>query len=313
MGDSMFRKMDYVYTVYKEKSFTKAAEKLYISQPCLSAAIKKIEDEIGQPLFERRYSSVKPTKIGLEYIEATEKMLEIQRDFELKLKDSNRLEFGKINIGGTNYVTSYIIPHIISKFSKLYPKIEINLIEAKSVELKKMLDNEDIDLLIDSFDSEGSTQECFPLLEEKIMIAVPKSFKCNNGLGKYQMTTENISCHLHKSPVSIKHFKDEKFILLKNGNNMYKHASSIFHQAGITPEISFKLDQLSTSYSLAASECGICFITDTVFKYRKCTDDIFIYNLEEVAKRMLYVVKKKKRFCSHAMTKFIELSKECIS
>ena len=94
---------------------------------------------------------------------------------------------------------------------------------------------------------------------------------------------------------------------------MYKHANSIFHQAGITPEISFKLDQLSTSYSLAASECGICFITDTVFKYHKYTDDIFIYNLEETAKRMLYVVKKKNRFCSHAMNKFIELSKECIN
>lgn len=310
----MFKKMDYVYMVYKEKSFTNAARKLYISQPCLSAAIKKLEDEIGQPLFERRYSSVKPTKIGLEYIQATEKMIEVQQDFEAKLKDLNSMGFGKINIGGTNYVTSYILPRIISEFSKLYPKIEINLIEGKSVELKKMLDNEDIDLLIDSFDSESSTQECFPLLEEKIMIAVPKSFKCNKGLENYQMNTENISYNLPiKRPVSIKHFKDEKFILLKSGNNMYKHANSIFHQAGITPEISFKLDQLSTSYSLAASECGICFITDTVFKYHKYTDDIFIYNLEEMAKRMLYVVKKKNRFCSHAMNKFIELSKECIN
>ncbi len=308
----MFKKMDYVYMIYKEKSFTKAAEKLYISQPCLSTAIKKLEDEIGQPLFERRYSSVKPTKIGLEYIQATEKILEIQQDFESKLKDLNILEYGKINIGGTNYVTSYILPHIISEFSRLYPKIEINLVEAKSVELEKMLDNEDIDLLIDSFDSASPTQECFPLLEEKIMIAVPKSFKCNKGLENYQINTENISSDLDKSPVSIKHFRQEKFILLKSGNNMYKHANNIFHKAGITPDISFKLDQLSTSYSLAASECGICFITDTVFKYHKYTDDIFVYNLKECAKRMLYVVKKKNRFCSHAMNKFIELSKQCI-
>lgn len=311
MGDNMFKKMDYVYMIYKEKSFTKAAEKLYISQPCLSAAIKKLEDEIGQPLFERRYSSVKPTKIGVEYIQATEKMIEIQQDFEAKLKDLNSLEFGKINIGGTNYVTSYILPRIISEFSRLYPKIEINLIEAKSVELNKMLDNEDLDLLIDSFDEASSTQECFPLLEEKIMIAVPKSFKCNRGLENYRMTTDDISYRL-RSPVSIKHFRDEKFILLKSGNNMYKQANNIFHQAGIMPDISFKLDQLSTSYSLATSECGICFVTDTVFKYHKYTDDIFIYNLKENAKRMLYVAKKKNRFCSHAMNKFIDLSKECI-
>ena len=84
-GGCMFKKMDYVYAVYKEKSFTKAAEKLFISQPCLSAAIKKIEDEIGVPLFERRYSSVRPTKIGLEYIAAIEQIKATQQDFLSKI------------------------------------------------------------------------------------------------------------------------------------------------------------------------------------------------------------------------------------
>ena len=50
----MFKHMDYVYTVYLEKSFTKAAEKLYISQPALSATVKKLEKDLGFPIFERK-------------------------------------------------------------------------------------------------------------------------------------------------------------------------------------------------------------------------------------------------------------------
>ena len=104
----MFTKMEYVYTVYKEKSFTKAAEKLFVSQPCLSAAIKKIEKEIGQPLFERRYSDLRPTTIGQEYIKAAEKIMNIHQDFAQKVNDAGNMQLGSIKVGGSNYVSSYI-------------------------------------------------------------------------------------------------------------------------------------------------------------------------------------------------------------
>ena len=60
------------------KSFTAAAAKLYVSQPCLSAAIKKIEQQIGRPLFERRTGDLTPTKIGYEYLACALKMMEIE-------------------------------------------------------------------------------------------------------------------------------------------------------------------------------------------------------------------------------------------
>lgn len=312
MGDAMFKKMEYVLTVHKEKSFTKAAEKLYISQPCLSAAIKKLEEEIGMPLFERRYSSVKPTKIGAEYIKAAEQITNIQQGFLDILKETDSMQFGSITVGGTNYVSSYILPCIISEFSKLYPKIEIFLVESKSTELEKMLESEEIDLFIDSFDIGTSSQDCYPLLKEKIMLAVPKSFECNMGLDKYQVSPKEIINSSHVPDISVEKFKNEKFILLKNGNNMYKHAMKIFEKANINPEVSYRLDQLSTSLSLAASECGVCFVTDTVFKYHKFFDDIVLYNLKENTTRTLYVAKKKNRFFSHAMEKFIDVTKECI-
>lgn len=311
----MFNKMDYVYAVYKEQSFTKAAQKLYISQPCLSAAIKKIEEEIGMPLFERRYSSVRPTKIGLDYIKAAEEIMNIQNNFAARINDINNIEYGSITIGGSNYVSSYILPGIVSRFSEMYPKIEISLTETGSVELEKKLNNEEIDLIIDSFDDEKILHECYPLLNEKILLAVPKAFRCNNGLQKYQLMPDDLfSLNSNNLPaLSIKHFKNENFILLKSGNNMHKHAMEIFQKGKFTPKVSFYLDQLLTSYALAASNNGVCFVTDTMFKYHRFKDDVILYNIKESSGRTLYITKKRNRFTTKAMNRFIEITQKSIS
>ena len=312
----MFKKMDYVYTVYKERSFTRAAEKLYISQPCLSAAIKKIEEEIGMPLLERRYSSVRPTEIGYQYIEAAEKIMEIQQNFASKVSDINNMETGSISIGGSNYVSSYILPRVVAEFSKYYPKIDISLTETNSVDLEKSLNNEEIDLVIDSFDDEKVIHKSYPLLNEKILLAVPAGYKCNQGVEKYQIMPERIYNseldfdNVPKIPIS--YFANEKFILLKNGNNMYKHAMEVFRSANVTPTVSFRLDQLSTSYRLALSGNGVCFVTDTIFKYHKFHNDIILYNIENCGNRTLYVAQKRNRYTTSAMNKFVEIAQKSI-
>ncbi|MBO5098808.1 MAG: LysR family transcriptional regulator, partial [Clostridia bacterium] len=252
----MFKKMEYVYEVYKEKSFTRAAEKLFISQPCLSAAIKKIEEKIGMPIFERRYSSVRPTKIGEEYIKAVEKMMSIEKDFDSKINDINQIQYGHITVGGSNYVSSYILPLVAAKFAEIYPKIEITLMEAGSTELERMLNNEELDLMIDSFDTEDVLHESYPIIDEKILLAVPSGSNSNIGLEKYQIKPHDIytgKVDIDKVPgISVENFKEEKFILLKSGHNMHKYAMRVFKNRNFTPQIAFKLDQLSTSYRFTA-------------------------------------------------------------
>ena len=266
------------------------------------------------PLFERRYSSVRPTKIGLDYIEAAEKIMQIQNNFAAKINDINNIEYGNITIGGSNYVSSYILPGIVSKFSSLYPKIEISLIETGSVELEKKLNNEEIDLIIDSFDDEKLLHECYPLLSEKILLAVPAKSKCNQGLEKYQLMPEdlfNSKLDFCTVPaVSLNNFKDEKFILLKSGNNMYKHAAEILKKGNFTPHVSFQLDQLSTSYALAASNNGVCFVTDTIFKYHNFRNNVILYNIKGSGSRTLYIIKKRNRFTTGAMSKFIDITEQ---
>lgn len=313
----MFKKHEYVYAVYKTGSFTKAAQSLYISQPSLSVAIQNIEKEIGAPLFERLGTKVMLTEIGEEYINATKKIMNVQKEFENRLNDIYSLETGEITVGGTNYLSSYVLPKVINKFSYLYPKIKVNLVEANSKNLIDMMINESVDVIVDSFDENMDEYVGHRLKNEQIFLCVPKEFLINQKLKEYQILPHQIYENSVKlediPPVDIKDFKKEPFILLKNGNDMLNRAQSIFEKAKIIPKVLLRVDQMNISYSLCDSGMGCCFLTDTLFKFGKFSDSVILYKVEKKhSTRTLYIAHKKNIYIKKASQKFIELAKEMI-
>ena len=78
---------EYIYAVYQEKSFSKAAKKLYVSQPWLSATVKKAEQELGLPLFDRSTNPISLTKAGRYYIERIEQIMAIETEMEGRFKE----------------------------------------------------------------------------------------------------------------------------------------------------------------------------------------------------------------------------------
>ena len=313
----MFAKYDYVYQVYKERSFTKAAEKLFISQPSLSAAIKNIEKKLGAELFERTGSGVRLTEIGREYISATEKIISVENEFANKVNDIYNLETGHITVGGTNYLSSYVLPKIINRFATLYPKIEVTLVEANSGSLSSLIKNEQVDIIIDSFDNTMDEYEGYSLVSERILLCVPEDRKINEKLKAFQISPDSIyngTVALDSvEPVPIEVFKDEKFILLKCGNDMYNRAMNIFNKSDVEPQVAFSVDQLNISYALVDSGMGLCFATDTLFKYGKFRKNVLLYNVgEENCSRTLYIAHKRNKYCTRAMAEFIRVAKEVI-
>jgi len=313
----MFTKYEYVYAIYTEKSFTKAAKKLFISQPSLSAAIKNIEKKVGAPLFERSGSKVVLTEIGKEYISTAEKIMSAEKDFENRIHDIYNLDTGKITVGGTNYLCSYILPQIINKFTTMYPKIDVNLMEANSGILSNMMNNEEIDILLDSYDENMYVHDGIPLLNETVLLSVPAEWKINEKLKDFQIRPESIyngEVQLDDVPsVSMKTFEKEPFILLKKGNDMYERAFSVFEKNGIVPNVVFYVDQLNISYTLVESGMGAAFVTDTLFKFSKFGDNAVLYNISrEHSSRMLYIAYKKNKYCTNAMRKFIDTAKDVV-
>ena len=306
----MFRKANYIYTLYREGSFTKAADKLYISQPCLSAAVKQIEQKIGGKLFDRTGAAVKPTELGLRYIRTAEQILRLEAEFCDHLDRLSQLETGTLRVGGSNYVCAYILPRILDAFSKKYPGITATITEASSAELDALMEGRNLDLVIDSFDGDSPRHTTYPLLQEKILLVVPADLPCNELLTEKAITpaalydNPEILSQLEQVPLGA--FRNEKFILLKSGNSMYAHAMDIFRAADLVPDVQLYMDQLSTSYYLASQGNGCCFVTDTVFRYHRFQDAVLIYHVEHSKERSLAIAHRKGERVTPAAEAFIQ-------
>ena len=121
----MERANKYVLKIYQTKSFSKAAKALYISQPSLSATIKKLEDELGFQIFDRTTNPLSLTRKGEIYIEYLEESIINEKKLERRIKSLSTLSHERLVVTGTNYLSFKIIPIICGKLHKKYPHVEI--------------------------------------------------------------------------------------------------------------------------------------------------------------------------------------------
>ena len=311
----MFKGMEYVYEVYKERSFSKAAKNLFISQPSLSAAIKKTESELGFEIFDRSTKPIGLTEFGIAYIRAIEKILEIQECFGNYLNDLSDLQAGQISIGGTNLFTSYILPPIISIFSKKYPKIELNIVETNTSNLEKLLYDGDLDVVIDNYDFDSEIYERQFYSKDNIMLAVPRSFSSNTLAKDYQISYEDILNGNYLNPdiktVPLDYFNDELFLFLKEGNDTRKRANKICNREVFEPNILLELDQQITAFNLTCFGMGISFVSDLLLKNVGENENICLYKLETLdSGREISFYFKKFRYLKKSTKEFLKIANE---
>jgi DNA-binding transcriptional LysR family regulator len=158
----------------QEKSLTKAAEKLFISQPALSYRIKALEKELGVPLFNRSKTGINLTVQGDYLVEFASK-LQLQL---LKMKDeissiaSEEIR-GTINLGTSLVFAHYELPMIIKQFHDIYPNIRFNVISGHSSKIFTMLNNQEVNVAIIRGDFKWH-EDSFVLFTEPICIASEK-------------------------------------------------------------------------------------------------------------------------------------------
>ena len=141
----------YAYEIYKAGSFTKAAKELYVSQPSLSAAISRLEGELGFRIFDRTKIPCALTAEGRIYIESLEAIIEVENNMRKSVKEISDFEHGKIIIGGSSHASYLILPEICSSFYKKYPKVNLTLDIGNvggSRVLIESLENNEIDIIV---------------------------------------------------------------------------------------------------------------------------------------------------------------------
>lgn len=309
----MFHGKEYIYEVYKEKSISKAAQNLYISQPALSASIKKIEKSIGMPIFDRSTYPIKLTECGEEYIKCVEKIMDVENNFGNYLNNLNELKIGKIAIGSNNIYASYILPSMITDFTRNFPQVEVKLVEASTALLEHQLLSGVLDLVIDNYSFDDEICSKHFLFNEHLILMAHPNFTSNEQAREYQLSIDDIvnSKHLDESTKSVplEIFKDELFVLLKAGNDSRTRANKMCQNSGFTPKTVLELDQLATAYNIARYGMGVTFISDTLAKKVNNNSDLIFYKLDnQYASREVYFYNKRSKYMTRAVEEFLKIA-----
>ena len=309
----MFQGMNYVYEVYKEKSFSKAAKNLYISQPSLSANVRRVEAKIGYPIFNRNTSPLTLTECGERYIQSVEEILAIENSFASFVNDLGGLKTGHLTLGGSSLFSSCLLPSLIGEFTRHFPLVTINLIEESTARLEELLLAGVLDLAIDNYPFNEAVFGRRFFHEEHLLLAVPKVFPINRLFSSYQLSVENICSGAFldekTAPVPLGQFKDEPFVLLKQENDTRRRSTRLCQANGFSPRVVLELDQQMTSYHITCAGMGISFISDTLVRHVTPHPDVIYYKLPgEETRRNLYFYWKNGKYISRAMEEFLNLA-----
>ncbi len=308
----MFTWKRYVYEIYKERSFSKAAQNLYISQPSLSARIKKIEEKIGSPLFDRSTSPLRLTEVGEAYIKAAEEIFQIEQQMENYINDLNTLKSGHLSIGASNLFAAYALPPIITEFKQKFPDIHIQLTEFNTDQLDELLGNNTLDLVFDNNHYDNILYDKGLYNEECILLAVPRTFSINDNLKEYQLSPEDIQEHTYLTSecvhVPLNYFSETPFILLTSGNDTRTRGEKLCREAGFRPRIILELNQQSTAYMAAATQMGATFISDILVSRLPSFENLVYYKLGgDTARRQVFFYYKKHKYKTRTMEEFMRM------
>jgi DNA-binding transcriptional LysR family regulator len=308
--DRMNNEMKYIYEIYKQGSFSKAAKKLFITQPALSIAVRKVEKDLNMPLFNRKHNALTLTDAGEIYIKKAKLIRQIEEDLNAEISDIAELGSGSLKIGGTNYLNSYILPLVLSAFTKKFPKITISLIESGSVSVFGMMESGIIDVTFSCAELDAEIFSKTPVFNDNVLLAVPGLF-LDEMLLPYALTKEQVLAKLHLTPcvapANLSWFSHIPFILLYPGNDLYHRSMQFMRDANMVPKVVHQLDQLTTSYHLCCNQVGATFIGSLLVTVNSPPDVLYFPISSPLALRHFYAVTLKNRYLPISAVEFIKM------
>lgn len=174
------QQLHYFVALAKSQHMTETAKTLNVTQPCLSYSISELEKELGVPLFKKVGRNIKLTRYGNIYYDYASKALETLQQGKQVIDEDKSPHYGTINLGFIYTQGTQNIPNVLKAFKSLYPNIHFNLTQSTSKQLLHHLQEEDIDLAITSQVDGFDSLEFLPLIEEEMVLVVPKNHPLAN-------------------------------------------------------------------------------------------------------------------------------------
>lgn len=306
----MQQEYKYIYQVYKAGSFSQAAKALFMTQPALSIAVQKIENALGQQLFDRSCHPLALTEAGKIYLETICKAQELEEEMLRRLADLQELELGSLKIGCSHFLNAYILPEALACFAAQYPKLQLALLEASSAQILEQLSQRELDL---AFSCDEALIEKFPHergFTDTILLAVNDKCALSSKWAQAALSAADIQKGRHLEDacpsVTLDFCHDVDFILLTQENNLYKRGMAMLHKACLQPVIKMQVAQLVTAYHLVEHFPAAAFVSSRLVTH--IDTQLKFYKLAyPEAVRHFAMLLPKRNYTSLAVRKFIEL------
>lgn len=295
------KEIEYVITIAKYNSFSKAADILFVSQSALSQSITKLEKDLGLQLFRRSNKNVSLTFAGEMFLKKGEEILALTTKFNNELNTLASCKKRLIRIGIHQSYGRYFLPNLIPFYKKLLPDVQIKMIEDYSANLEKLLIEEKLDVIISTFQEKNPKLLYKNFFEENILLAVSKNNHLNKDFGENEEIKE----------IDLRTFKKENFILLIKEFKSRKIIDNICQSLNFIPNCILESKDFDTINSLVAQNIGVGFVPSSINKEKNSN----YYKIKNVdSNRNFYIVYKKTSFHRpYIIAEFIKLAENAMA
>ncbi|MFF3911424.1 LysR family transcriptional regulator [Streptomyces sp. NPDC001848] len=240
------RQLEYLVAVAEEASFTKAAARVFVTQPCVSAQIRRLERELGHDLLDRGGRTVQLTAVGAAALPHAKAVLAALDGVRGAVDDFAEVVRGQVTIGSVASSLAMKLPDVIADFGEQHPEVEISLIEGTADQLAEAVRGGRADVAIIGVGSEPPTGlESQVIADESLVGAV----SADHPLADWtSISVEDVECY--------------PLMCLPQGSGLRAAVDAAWAEAGIRPRIAFEASDPKVLAQLAARGLGMAVLPE---------------------------------------------------
>ena len=295
---------EYFLTIVKERSISKAAERLYLSQPYLSQYLAKLEGTVGAVLLDRSHTPLSLTPAGEVFCAYLERQSYLDRQLASDLRDLEDKKRPVLHIGVSPWRGSILMPDVLPAFTKQYPDVQVVLHEAPVPELEQLAAESAADFCVMQIPGDVDNLSYELVMRERVLLIGRRSHPLFQG----QEGTFDRPGHFE----SLNLLERERLILLPPEWRLARLLQNEFAVHNVEPQNILITTNTATAINLAAEQMGFAFLQESGISRTTYLDRLACCTIGEPPLTCpMAVVYKKNGFLSPAARTFIDLTKAC--
>ena len=297
---------EYFLTIVKERSISKAAERLYLSQPYLSQYLAKLEGSLGAVLLDRSHTPLRLTAAGEIFHAYLERQSYLDRQLVSDLRDLQDKKRPMLHIGVSPWRGSTLLPDVLPAFTRQYPDVQVVLHEAPVPELEQLAADSVTDFCVMQVPNDLTNLSYELVMREHVFLI---------GHREHPLLQGRESPYDRPEPFGSLHLLErERLIMLPPEWRLTKLLQNTFSVHNVEPQNILITTNNTTAINLVAENMGFAFLQESGISRTPYLDQLACFTIGEPPLTCpMAVVYKKNGFLSPAARTFIDLAKEYYS